>query len=148
MKVFWNFYLTPVRIAKTNKTNAGMGIRKALWEIKLLWPLWKSSLGLLKKLEIDLLCIPAEPHLGIVLRYFLINAYFSSIDNIQELKQPRCPSNELIMTMWCKKWEFEIHRKSFWMQQKEKSCMYAPVHIWMLDLNVFKLKYVYLSEKE
>jgi hypothetical protein len=69
IKTTLRFYLTPVRMAKINKTNDNRSwpqfteretLIHGMWECKLVQPVWKSLWRFLKKLKIDL---PQDPAL-------------------------------------------------------------------------------------
>ena len=77
IKTTLRYHLTPVRVAKMNKSGdyrcwQGRGETGTLlhywWECKLVQPLWKTVWRFLKKLKIDLPYDPAIPLLGIYLR--------------------------------------------------------------------------------
>ena len=118
-KTIVRYHLTPVRMAKINKSGndrcwRGCGERGTLlrcwWECKLAQPLWKTAWRFLKKLKIELPDNPAIALLGIypkdtnvvIRRGTCTQMFIAAMSTIAKLwKEPRCPStNERIKNMW------------------------------------------------
>jgi hypothetical protein len=119
IKTSLRFHLTSVRIAiikntTTNRRWQGCGENGTLihcwWESKLVQPLWKKNLRILKNLNRDLPYDPAIPLLGIYpkecntgySRGICTPMFFAVLFTIAKLwEQPRCPTtDEWIKKMW------------------------------------------------
>ena len=130
------YHLTPVRMAKINKTGNNkhwQGCRKkgtllhCWWECKLVQSLWKTVWKFLKKLKIELPYIPAIALLGIYPKYTDVvtrrgtctSMFIAAMCTIAKLwKEPRCPLTD----EWIKKmWEIHIYINHT-SHQEGKSC--------------------------
>ena len=119
IKTTLRYHLTPVRVAKMNKSGdyrcwKGCGEMGTLlhswWECKLVQPLWKTVWRFLKKLKIDLPYDPAIALLGIyprdtgvlMHRGTCTPMFIAALSTIAKLwKKPKCPStDEWIKTLW------------------------------------------------
>ena len=119
IKTTMRYHLTPVRVAKTNKSGAyrcwwGYGETGTLlhcwWECKLVQPLWKTVLRFLKKLKIELPYDPEITLLGIYPRdtgmLFQRGTWTptftaAQLTTTKVWKEPKCPStDERIKKMW------------------------------------------------
>ena len=119
IKITLRYHLTPVRVAKMNKSGdkgcwRGCGETGTLlhcwWECNLVQPLWKTVWRLLKKLKIDLPYDPAIAPLGIyprdtgvlMHRGTCIPMFIAALSTIAKLwKEPKCPStDEWIQKLW------------------------------------------------
>ena len=113
------YHLTPVRMAKINKSGNdrcwwGSRERGTLlhcwWECKLVQPLWNTEWRFLKKLKIELPCDPAITVLGIyckdtnlvIWRGTCTQMFIAAMSTIAKLwKESRCPSTgEWLKKMW------------------------------------------------
>ena len=117
IKTTLRYHLTPVRVAKMNKSGdyrcwRGCGEMGTLlhfgWECKLVQPLWKTVWRFLKKLKIDLPYDPAVALLGIYTRDTGVlmhrgtctPMFIAALSTIAKLwKEPKCPSSD----EWTKK---------------------------------------------
>ena len=119
IKTTMRYHLTPVRMAKINKSRndrcwRGCRERGTLlhcwWECKLVQPLWKTAWRFLKKLKIELPYDPAIALLGIypkdisvvIRRGTCTWMFITAMSTIAKLwKEPRCPStDEWVKKMW------------------------------------------------
>ncbi|KAF0881062.1 LORF2 protein, partial [Crocuta crocuta] len=119
IKTTQRYHLTPVRVAKINKSGdsrcrQGCGEMGTLlhcwWECKLVQPLWKTVWRFLKKLTIELLYDPAVALLGIYPRDIgmlmprgtCTPRFIAALSTIAKTwKEPKCPSSdEWIKKMW------------------------------------------------
>ena len=111
IKVTVRYHLTPVRVAKMNKSDyrcwQGCGEMRTLlhcwWECKLMQPLWKIVWWFLKKVKVELLNDPAIALLGIYPRDTEVlmhrgtctPMFIAALSTIAKLwKEPKCPSTE------------------------------------------------------
>ena len=112
IKTTMRYHLTPVRMAKINKSGNdrcwwGCGERGTLlhywWECKLVRPLWKTAWRVLKELKIELPYNPAIALLGIypkgtnvvIRRGTCTRMFIAAMSTIAKLwKEPRCPSTD------------------------------------------------------
>ena len=110
IKTTMRYHLTPVRMAKINKSGndrcwRGCRERGTLlhcwWECKLVQPLWKTAWRFLKKLKIELPYDPAIALLGIypkdtnivIRRGMCTRMFIAAMSTIAKLwKEPRYPS--------------------------------------------------------
>ena len=119
IKTSMRFHLTPVRMAKINKSGnnrcwRGCRERGTLlpcwWECKLVQPLWETVWRFLSKLKIELPYNPAIALLGIYPKDTNVGTrrgtctpmFIAAMSTIAKLwKEPRCPStDEWIKKMW------------------------------------------------
>ncbi|VFV37447.1 Hypothetical predicted protein, partial [Lynx pardinus] len=119
IKTTLRYHLTPVRVAKMNKSGdyrcwRGCGETGTLlhcwWECKLVQPLWKAVWRFLRKLKIDLPYDPAIALLGIyprdtgvlMHRGTCTPMFIAALSTIAKLwKEPKCPStDEWIKKLW------------------------------------------------
>ena len=118
IKTTMRYHLTPIRVAKMNKSGdhrcwQGCGETRTLlhcWECKLLQPLWKTVWSFLKTLKKGLPYDPAVALLGIYPRdtgvlmhrstcTLMFIAALSTIAKFR--KEPKCPStDEWIQKLW------------------------------------------------
>ena len=119
IKTTMRYHLTPVRMAKINKSGNNRHWRGCRergtplhcgWECKLVQPLWKTAWRFLKKLKIELPYDPAIALVGIypkdtnvgIRRGICTRMFIATMSTITKLwKEPRCPStDERIKKMW------------------------------------------------
>ena len=120
IKTTLRYHLSPVRMAKINKTGnnkcwRGCGERRTLlpcwWECKLIQPLWKTVWMFLKELKIELLYDPAVALLGIFpkdtdvvkRRAICTPIFIAAMSTIaKQWKELKCPSTD----EWIKKMRY------------------------------------------
>ncbi|KAF0879755.1 LORF2 protein, partial [Crocuta crocuta] len=150
IKTTLRYHLTPVRVAKMNKSEAsrcwqGCGETGTLlhcwWECKLVQPLWKTVWRVLKKLTTELPYDPAIALLGIyprdtgVHRSTCTPMLISTLSTIAKTwKEPKCPStDEWFMKMWF------IYTMEYYMAMRNNE-------IWPFVATCMELEGVILSE--
>ena len=159
IKTTLRYHLTPVRVAKMNKSGdyrcwRGCGETGTLlhcwWECKLVQPLWKTVWKFLKNLKIDLPYDPAIALLGIyprdtgvlMHRSTCTPMFIAALTTIAKLwKEPKCPSTD----EWIKKLWF-IYTMGYYLAMR-KNEMLPFVATWM-ELESVMLGEISHTEKD